>query len=119
MYAMLKDKDTVIEIGTFLNSSINSFMANFLSRRPPPFLFTLLPFFTHEKIKVIHPITRLILGGAQQNTMETCAGLNKDRFEASIISGPDTGPEGELISEVKKRGIPLTLMPEIVRRPDL
>ncbi len=29
MYAMLKDKDTVIEIGTFLNSSINSFMANF------------------------------------------------------------------------------------------
>ena len=71
-----------------------------------------------EKIKVIHPITRLILGGAQQNTMETCAGLNKDRFEASIISGPDTGPEGELISEVKKRGIPLTLMPEIVRRPD-
>jgi len=29
MYAMLKDKNTVIEIGTFLNSSINSFMANF------------------------------------------------------------------------------------------
>ncbi len=71
-----------------------------------------------KKIKVIHPITRLILGGAQQNTMETCAGLNKNRFEASIISGPDTGPEGELISEVKKRGIPLTIMPEIVRQPD-
>ena len=29
MYAMLKHNNTVIEIGTFLNSSINSFMVNF------------------------------------------------------------------------------------------
>lgn len=70
-----------------------------------------------KKIKVIHPITRLILGGAQQNTMETCDHLNRDRFEASIISGPETGAEGSLIPEIRRRGIPLTLLPEIVRRP--
>ncbi len=70
-----------------------------------------------RKIKVIHPITRLILGGAQQNTMETCANLNPDRYEAEIISGPETGTEGELISEVRERGIPLTIMPELVRSP--
>ncbi len=29
MYAMLKEKNAVIETGTFLSSSINSFMANF------------------------------------------------------------------------------------------
>jgi glycosyltransferase involved in cell wall biosynthesis len=55
------------------------------------------------------------MGGAQQNTMETCAHLNSKRFAASIISGADTGPEGEIISEVGKRGIPLTIIPELVR----
>jgi len=71
-----------------------------------------------KKIKVIHSITRLVLGGAQQTAMEICEGLNRDRFEVSIISGAETGPEGELISEVRKRGISLTIMPEIVRAPD-
>ena len=70
-----------------------------------------------KKIKIIHPITRLILGGAQQNTMETCNHLNPDRFSAQIISGADTGPEGELISEVRQRGIPLTIIPELIRAP--
>lgn len=70
-----------------------------------------------EKIKVIHPITRLILGGAQQNTIDTCDRLNRDRFAASIIAGPETGAEGSLISEVRQRDIPLILLPEIVRRP--
>ena len=72
-----------------------------------------------KKIKVIHPITRLILGGAQQNTMETCSFLDGNRFDPEIISGPDTGSEGEIISEVKKRGVPLTIIPELVRELDL
>ncbi len=72
-----------------------------------------------EKIKVIHPITRLIVGGAQQNTMETCAGLDSSRYEAIIVSGPETGSEGELISEGKSRGVPLTIIPELVRKVDI
>ena len=68
-----------------------------------------------QKIKVINPITRLIVGGAQETVIETCACINKDRFETQIVAGPQTGPEGELISEVKKRHIPLTLIPELVR----
>lgn len=71
-----------------------------------------------KKVKVFHAVTRLILGGAQQNTMETCGYLNPDRFESLIISGADTGPEGEIISEVRKRGIPLTIIPELVREPN-
>lgn len=77
-----------------------------------------MPEIKASKIKVIHPITRLILGGAQQNTMETCAYLDHGRFDAQIIAGPETGAEGELISEVRKRRIPLTIIPELVRRPD-
>ncbi|MEI6125123.1 MAG: glycosyltransferase family 4 protein [Pseudomonadota bacterium] len=77
-----------------------------------------MPGFKLAKIKIIHPITRLILGGAQQNTMETCAYLDQRRFEAQIIAGLETGAEGELLSEIRKRNIPVTIIPELVRRPD-
>ena len=68
-----------------------------------------------QKIKVINPITRLIVGGAQETVIETCAGIDQKRFATQIIAGPQTGPEGELITEVQKQGIPLTIIPEIVR----
>ncbi len=71
------------------------------------------------KVNVFHPITRLIVGGAQQNTMEICAYLNPRRYAAQIISGAQTGPEGEIISEVQKRQIPLTILPDLVREPHL
>jgi len=68
-----------------------------------------------KKIKVINPITRLIVGGAQETVIETCAYIDQKRFATQIIAGPQTGPEGELITEVQKKGIPLTIIPEIVR----
>lgn len=68
-----------------------------------------------KKIKVINPITRLIVGGAQETVIETCASIDQERFATQIIAGPQTGPEGELITEVQKQGIPLTIIPEIVR----
>ena len=53
-----------------------------------------------DKIRVLHIITRLIIGGAQQNTILSAAGL-KDLgdYELTILSGPQTGPEGSLINE--------------------
>lgn len=67
------------------------------------------------RFRVLHPITRLIVGGAQENTMLTAALLDPTRYETSILAGPQTGPEGEIISEVRARGIPLTILPELVR----
>lgn len=69
-------------------------------------------------VRVIHPITRMIVGGAQQNTLETCAGLNPQRYETSIVCGAETGPEGELLSAARARGVALHIMPELLRRPD-
>ena len=37
------------------------------------------------------------------------------RYAVSIISGPQTGPEGSLIEEVKSRGVPLTILPSLRR----
>lgn len=68
-----------------------------------------------RRIRVLHVITRLIVGGAQENTMLTAALLDKQRFHADVISGPQTGPEGSLIDEVRRRDIPLTILPDLVR----
>jgi glycosyltransferase involved in cell wall biosynthesis len=69
-------------------------------------------------IQVLHPITRLIVGGAQENTMYTAAFLNPQRFHVKVLSGPQTGPEGSLIEEVRARGVPLTILPDLRREID-
>lgn len=69
-----------------------------------------------EKIKVLHVITRLIIGGAQENTLFTVEGLMKDdRFEAALVTGPPLGPEGSLIERARKNGVDMTLIPEMRR----
>lgn len=69
-----------------------------------------------NRIPVLHVITRLIVGGAQENTMYTAALLDKSRFRVEVISGPQTGSEGSLIEEVRQRGVALTILPELVRQ---
>ena len=66
-------------------------------------------------IRVLHPITRLIIGGAQENTMLTAQLLRQEGWEVDIVSGPQTGSEGSLIESVQERGIPLVLEPTLVR----
>lgn len=65
--------------------------------------------------KVLHPITRLIIGGAQENTMLTAELLQQAGWRVDIVSGPQTGSEGSLIEIVQERGIPLVLEPTLVR----
>jgi glycosyltransferase involved in cell wall biosynthesis len=67
------------------------------------------------KIKVLHIITRLIIGGAQENTMYTAEYLDKLHFQVDVISGPQTGMEGSLIDEFRIRGIHLLILPQLVR----
>ena len=67
-------------------------------------------------MKITHVITRLIVGGAQENTVATVLGLRrKSGVEVNLISGPTTGPEGSLESEFKNSPQLLTIVPELVR----
>jgi glycosyltransferase involved in cell wall biosynthesis len=67
-------------------------------------------------MRVTHIITRLIIGGAQENTVATVLGLRqKPGVEVNLISGPTTGPEGTLEPEIQSHSVPLTLVPELVR----
>ena len=53
-------------------------------------------------MRVLHVITRLIVGGAQENTIASVLGLRaRHGVDARLISGPTTGPEGSLASQVQ------------------
>jgi len=68
-----------------------------------------------SRFHVLHIITRLIVGGAQENTMLTAALLDPSRYTVDVVSGPQTGSEGSLIPEVRARGVHLTILPSLVR----
>ena len=50
-------------------------------------------------MKIVHIITRLILGGAQENTLITCKLLAERGHDVTLITGPAIGPEGELFQQ--------------------
>lgn len=54
-------------------------------------------------MKIVHIITRLILGGAQENTLITCKELAARGHEVTLITGPALGPEGELFKQTKNQ----------------
>jgi glycosyltransferase involved in cell wall biosynthesis len=67
-------------------------------------------------LKVTHIITRLVIGGAQENTLATVLGLRqKPGVEVKLISGPTTGPEGSLEPEAAEIPGLLTIVPDLVR----
>ena len=52
-------------------------------------------------MKIVHIITRLIVGGAQENTIASVLGLrNRPHLNVDLISGPTSGPEGSLETQV-------------------
>lgn len=67
-------------------------------------------------MRVMHIITRLVVGGAQENTLATVGGLrSKPDLKVSLISGPTTGPEGSLENTATSMPGLLTIVPELVR----
>ncbi|HUU84661.1 MAG TPA: glycosyltransferase family 4 protein [Phycisphaerae bacterium] len=56
-------------------------------------------------MKICHLITRLIIGGAQENTLFTCEGLQDRGHEVVLMAGPETGPEGSLWDRVDSSGL--------------
>ncbi|MFW6457779.1 MAG: glycosyltransferase family 4 protein [Planctomycetota bacterium] len=70
----------------------------------------------NRPIKVVHVITRMILGGAQENTLLTCEGLHDaPQWDVTLVTGPALGPEGELIGRARKHGIRTVVVPSMRR----
>ena len=67
-------------------------------------------------MRVTHVITRLIVGGAQENTVASVLGLNqKPGLEVDLISGLSEGPEGSLEEKFADAPRTLRIVPELVR----
>jgi len=64
------------------------------------------------KTKVVHIITKLELGGAQQNTLFTVAHLTRSKYEPVLIAGT----AGILVEDALKiKDVKVYLIPELVR----
>jgi len=66
-------------------------------------------------LKIVHIITRLILGGAQENTLITCKQLCRRGHDVTLITGPATGPEGKLFEQTKNQKYNVIVVPELIR----
>ena len=72
-------------------------------------------------MRVTHIITRLVIGGAQENTLASIRGLRtKPGLELKLISGPTIGPEGSLETAAQNifAAAPesdFTIIPELIR----
>jgi glycosyltransferase involved in cell wall biosynthesis len=67
-------------------------------------------------MRVTHVITRLIVGGAQENTVASVLGLReKPGMEVNLLTGPTHGPEGSLEGAFSACPGLLTVLPELVR----
>jgi len=66
-------------------------------------------------MKVVHIITRLILGGAQENTLITCKLLAEHGHDVTLITGPAIGPEGELFNQTKNQKYKVIVIDQLRR----
>ncbi len=66
-------------------------------------------------MKIVHIITRLILGGAQENTLITCKLLAEHGHDVTLITGPAIGPEGELFNQTKNQKYKVIVIDKLIR----
>jgi glycosyltransferase involved in cell wall biosynthesis len=68
-------------------------------------------------MRIAHVITRMIVGGAQENTLLCCRDLMRlHGEEVLLVTGPSLGPEGDLLERVAQERIPYEIVPSL-RRP--
>lgn len=70
-------------------------------------------------MKICHLITRMIIGGAQENTLFTCRGLVEKGHEVVLVTGSTSGPEGNLLEQISIPGLRIIEVPHLVRELSL
>ncbi|NNE43570.1 MAG: glycosyltransferase, partial [Gemmatimonadetes bacterium] len=66
-----------------------------------------------EKVRVLHVITRLIRGGADENTVFTVEGVDPDRYDSHILAGRGSEVSG-FSPDIQRRTV---VEPFLVRDP--
>ena len=66
-------------------------------------------------MKIVHIITRLIVGGAQENTIITCREQAKRGHEVYLLTGPSIGPEGGMFEKVADMDFEVIVIKDMIR----
>lgn len=67
-------------------------------------------------MRIAHIITRMIIGGAQENTLLSCQeSMRAYDDEVLLITGPALGPEGDLLGQGRGGGVPTVVVPSLRR----
>ncbi len=69
----------------------------------------------NRKLNTCHVITRMIVGGAQENTLLTIKGHLESGHNAVLVTGPSPGREGELLKNVDMPDFEIKVFPDLVR----
>ena len=65
-------------------------------------------------VRVLQAITRMIVGGAQLHALYLCQKLDPARFQTELLTGPELGPEGDLLTTALS-SVPTHVVPELGR----
>jgi glycosyltransferase involved in cell wall biosynthesis len=68
-----------------------------------------------QDLRVLHIITRLIVGGAQENTLLSCQGQHDLGHDVTLITGPSLGPEGTLLQRAQAYGYRVEVLDDLRR----
>lgn len=67
-------------------------------------------------MKVMHIITRMIVGGAQENTLYNCMDLIRNHGDdVLLVTGPTEGPEGKLLAQADTQGLEVKIAGSLIR----
>lgn len=69
----------------------------------------------HRPLRICHVITRMIIGGAQENTLLSVRGLMDRGHQVTLLTGPTTGPEGSLFDTEDIDGMTIVQEPALIR----
>jgi glycosyltransferase involved in cell wall biosynthesis len=69
-----------------------------------------------RRVKVVHVITKLDVGGAQETALALCERLDPASFDVTLLTGPEYGSGGSLLPEARRRGLGVKVIPSLRRQ---
>ena len=66
-------------------------------------------------MKICHIITRMVVGGAQENTLYSCRGQIEAGHQVVLLTGEETGEEGNLLTSQIEEGLKVVKIPSLKR----
>lgn len=64
---------------------------------------------------ILHVITRMVKGGAQEDVLDLAERVDPSRYDSILVTGPSEGPEGSLVNKAVAHGADLREIPWLVR----